>query len=250
MIPKIIHYCWFSGDPFPEDIEKCIESWRKHFPDYEIIQWNTSNFDVNMSRYTSEAFSKRKWAFLSDYARLWILYNYGGIYLDSDIEVFKSFDPLLSNHAFTGFESNDRIAAWIFGSEKGNSVIGELLDYYKDRSFILPNGDLDLTPNPVPLTQILIKHGMTRNNEYQILCDGNFTIYPMTYFCPKRPYEKTECFTENTYAMHLFSGAWLTSNQKKRRERASWRLVHMIAKMVLFIFGEKKYAEIKKHIKL
>lgn len=250
MIPKVIHYCWFSGEPLPEDIEKCIESWKTHMPNYKIIRWDTSNFDVNMSKYTQEAFQKKKWAFLSDYARLWILYNHGGLYLDSDIEVFKSFDPLLDNHAFTGFESKERIAAWIFGSEKGNPIIEKLLNYYTNRSFVLPNGKLDLTPNPVPLTQILLEYGLVRNNKYQSLCNGEFTIYPMTYFCPKRPYEKTECFTQDTYAMHLFSGAWLTSGQKKRREHVSWNIIHLIAKMILIILGEERYAKLKTHIKI
>lgn len=250
MIPKVIHYCWFSGDEFPEDVRRCIESWKKYLPDYEIVEWNADNFDVNMCAYTREAFEKKKWAFLSDYARLWILYNYGGIYLDSDIEVFKSFDELLNNHAFSGFESENAIAAWIFGSEKGNPIMKELLDYYDGRSFLLPNGEMDLTPNPIPVTNILKQHGLECNNQLQRLDGDLFTVYPRTYFCPKTPHEKKVCFSENTYAMHLFLGAWLSEEQRKRRESRLWAVVHFAAILVKKIFGEKFYLKLKTIIKL
>lgn len=120
MIPKIIHYCWMSGEPFPELIRDCIDSWKAKLPDYKIIEWNSQNFDYNIIPYTKEAMEKKKYAFVSDYVRLYALYKYGGIYLDSDIKVLKSFDSLLNDKAFTGFESKERIGVWLLASEKQN----------------------------------------------------------------------------------------------------------------------------------
>ena len=195
MIPKIIHYCWFSDLPdYPPLVIKCIDSWKKFLPDYEIKLWNSSNFDLSSCPYAQEAYNERKFAFASDYVRLQVLYR-GGVYLDSDIEVLKNFDNLLNNKAFTGFESPGNIAAWIFGSEKGNPIFKEFLDYYDGRHFIFIPGHYDTTPNPVPITKILLKHGLKLNNDLQRL--DNITVYPMEYFCPVNPYRKEgECFTE------------------------------------------------------
>ena len=145
MIPKIIHYCWMSGEPFPDLIKDCIESWKNLLPDYKIVEWNKENFDVNMSIFTKEAFEEKKYAFVSDYVRLHALYNYGGIYLDSDIKVLKSFNDLLSNNAFSGFESKDRIGVWLIASEKNNPLIKEMLDCYNNKHFRKLDGTLDLT---------------------------------------------------------------------------------------------------------
>ncbi|MCR4791489.1 MAG: glycosyl transferase [Lachnospiraceae bacterium] len=217
MIPKIIHYVWFSDPPeYPDDVIKCMDSWKKHLPDYEIIHWNAKNFDLSLSKYAQEAYIEKKYAFASDYVRLWVLYNYGGIYLDSDIEVIKNFDSLLSEKAFTCFEDKDRIAAWIFGSEKGNPLFKEFLDDYNDRSFILENGMYDLTPNPVPITNRLIEHGLQLDGNYQKLDD--ITIFSMDYFCPFNPYrDGDDCFTDNTYVNHHFNGEW--KRIKTDRER-------------------------------
>lgn len=183
MIPKIIHYCWFS---YPPDVLACFESWKKFLPDYEIKLWNAKNFDVSICPYVQEAYNERKFAFASDYVRLYVLYKYGGIYLDSDIEVLKSFDSILDNKAFTGFEAPRHIAAWIFGSEAGNPIFKEFLDYYNDRHFIIARGVYDMTPNPVPITNTLVKHGLKLNNELQHL--ENITVYPTDYFAPFNPY--------------------------------------------------------------
>lgn len=213
-IPKIIHYCWLSNDPYPKMIQECIDSWKKHMPDYEFMKWDTANFDVNICIYTKQAYDIKKYTYASDYIRLYALYHYGGIYLDADIKVLKSFDSLLDNDAFTCFESEKSIAAWIFGSRKGNPIFKEFLDYYNDRNFILENGQFDPTPNPVPITAACVRHGLEFNNSEQRL-DG-ITVYPMTYFCPFNPYRKgDDCFTEDTYAIHLFNGAWIDEKTKK-----------------------------------
>lgn len=219
-IPKIIHYCWLSGEEYPELIQKCINSWKEKLPDYEIKLWSTENFDVNICRYTKEAFEVKKYAFVSDYVRLYVLYNEGGIYLDSDIEVLRKFDDLLSNHAFTCFEKNHSVAAWIFGSEKGNPLFKDFLDYYEGKPFILSNGEYDLTPNPIPITDICVKNGLVLNGVEQDL--GNIKIYPKDYFCPYDRATEELNITDNTYAIHYYNGAWISGKKKqiisKRKE--------------------------------
>lgn len=213
MIPKIIHYCWMSGEPFPELVQDCIETWKKVLPDYKIIEWNKENFDVNISSFTKEAFREKKYAFVSDYVRLYALYNYGGIYLDSDIKVFKSFNNLLNNKAFSGFESNEVIGVWLIASEKKNPIIKEMLDCYKDKHFITPDGKLDLTPNTLVLKSVFIKNGIIFNNKMQK--KEYITIYPKDYFCPLDGYTGEINITKNSYAMHLFNGAWVPKEQKE-----------------------------------
>ncbi len=212
-IPKIIHYCWLSGEPFPEDIQKCIDSWKKYMPDYQFKLWDKQAFDCDSLPYTKQALEKKKYAFVSDYIRLYALYTEGGIYLDSDIEVFKSFDELLDNKAFTGMESGRRIGAWLFASEKGNPLFKKLLEYYETRNFLNEKGEMDLTLNEVPTTKIFIEEGLQAENKLQYL--ENITVYPEEYFCPLNPWTGETKITENTYAMHLFKGAW---NQGKSED--------------------------------
>ena len=220
MIPKIIHYCWLSDPPnYPPEVVTCMESWKKYLPDYQIIHWNASNFDVNCNRYVREAYEAGKFAFVSDYVRLWALYHYGGVYLDSDIEVLRSFDPLLDQKGFTGFEDRDRISAWIFGSEKGNPLFQEFLDDYKGRIFKLGEGQYDMTPNPVPITRRLMAHGLRLDGSLQKL--DYITVYPMDCFCPFNPYRKSgDCFTERTMCNHYFNGEWKKSQSAEERRYA------------------------------
>lgn len=214
-IPKIIHYCWLSNDPYPEMIQKCIDSWKQAMPDYQFMKWDTTNFDVNMCNYTRQAFDIKKYTYASDYIRLYALYHYGGIYLDADIKVVKNFEPLLDNEAFTCFESETSVAAWIFGSSKGNPIFKEFLDYYKDRDFILPNGQFDSTPNPVPITATCVEHGLELNHNVKQVLD-HITVYPMSYFCPYNPYRSGgDCYSDDTYAIHLFNGAWIDDETKE-----------------------------------
>lgn len=205
-IPKKIHFCWMSGAPYPDDIKRCMDSWHKHMPDYEYKLWDMNTFDSGMWKYTREALAKGKYAFVSDVVRLYALYTEGGIYLDSDIEVYKSFDSLLDNLAFSGIESGGRLAAWMLASQPGNPLFKELLSYYDGKAFLCKDGAMDLTPNTIPTTRTLSKHGMVHENRMQKL--EYITIYPEDYFCPKNPWTGKVNITENTYAMHLFAGAW------------------------------------------
>ncbi len=206
MIPKTIHYIWFGGNPLPEDAKKCIESWKKYCPDYEIIEWNESNFDVEQNDYIKEAYAAKKWAFVSDYARLKVLVEYGGIYMDTDVEVLKPLDGFLSERAFSGFEDVDAIPTGIMACEKGFELFAGLLKDYDTRHFLLPDGSYDITTNVVTITDYCLKHGLVLNNEKQTV-DG-FTLYPKDWFCPKSHLTgKIEC-TENSHTIHHFAGSW------------------------------------------
>lgn len=217
MIPKVIHYCWLSGDEYPELVQKCISSWKEKLPDYEIKLWNTDNFDINICRYTREAFQAKKYAFVSDYVRLYALYHEGGIYLDSDIEVVRKFDDLLNDKAFTGFENSHAIAAWIFGSEKGNPLFKEFLEYYDDRPFILANGAYDFTPNPVPITKTCRQHGLELNGKEQKL--DYISVYPPDFFAPYNRARERLDVTENTYCIHHHSWGWIPKEKKNMAHR-------------------------------
>lgn len=218
MIPKKIHYCWFGGNPIPEKDQKCIESWKKFCPDYEIIRWDESNYDITKNQYMKEAYEAQKWGFVPDYARLDILYNEGGIYLDTDVELLKSLDDLLDNKGYMGFEDKERINPGLgIGAEKHNPTIKKIMDdIYSDRRFVKKNGFLDLTPSPKMNTELLMSMGLIINDKKQVV--GELTIYPTEYFCPKS-YETEELnITERTYSIHWFNASWHTAIEIKMRK--------------------------------
>ena len=205
-IPKIIHYCWLSGEPYPKGVEACLASWRKFLPDYELRLWDAERFDCNARLYTRQAMEVKKYAFVSDCVRLYALFHEGGIYLDSDVEVYRSFDGLLHNKAFMWFESGGRIGAWLMASEAANPLFGELLSYYDERPFLREDGSMDVTTNTVTVTNALIEHGLRPENKVQQL--EHVTVYPEDFFCPKNPWSGEVHVTENTYCIHHFHGAW------------------------------------------
>ncbi|TCC93951.1 glycosyl transferase [Pedobacter frigiditerrae] len=210
MIPKIIHYCWFGRGTMPELALKCLQSWRKYLPEYEIMEWNEDNFDVNMFQFTAEAYKERKFAFVSDACRLYALKKMGGIYMDTDVEFLRPFDnEILSNKAFTGFEDNLLFSSAIMGSEKDGKWINELLPHYHNRSFYLPDGSFDVNPNTEIITDFMKnKKGVPINNTFQKLEDY-CTIYPSDYFCPKSWKTLKIKTTANTYCIHHFAGSWV-----------------------------------------
>ncbi len=214
MIPKKIHYCWFGGNPLPELALKCIESWKKYCPDYEIIEWNETNFDVNCCQYVKEAYESKKWAFVSDYARLYAMYNHGGIYMDTDVELVGSIDKFLSEAAFTGYENKKSIITGIMGSEKHSEWIGYLMSYYADRHFIKEDGSFDVTTNVATITRMTEeKYNVTADGIMKKI-DGVLTIYPQDYFCPKDYVTKEIVLTDNTIAIHHFDGSWHSAEER------------------------------------
>ena len=211
MIPKVIHYCWLGGEQ-PKLVKKCIESWKEKCPDYEIRCWNEDNFDLAINDYVAQAYQHKKFAFVSDFMRMYILYNYGGIYLDTDFEVLKSFDDLLDDKGFTCFECDEYIGSWIFASEPKNPLFKEFLDYYEDKIFVLANGQLDSTANPKPLTIILReKYGLSLDGTQQRL--DNITVYPAEYFCPFDNATGVLKITDKTYGIHWFSKSWMSKSE-------------------------------------
>ena len=209
-IPKLIHYCWFGGSELSAMAEKCISSWKKYFPDYEIIQWNESNFDITQNQYIRDAYKEKKWAHVSDFARLAVLYEYGGIYFDTDVEVIKSFDSLLLHGPFCGFErEGSNIALGLgFGVEKHNPIIKEILDSYSQSSFYDDKGNIECYNTiVVRTTKVFLKHGL-RNEDITQSIDG-FNVYPKEYFNPMC-YETGKLYiSENTYSIHWYEGTWL-----------------------------------------
>lgn len=215
MIPKVIHYCWFGGNPLPEDAVKCIESWKKYCPDYEIVEWNESNFDISSLDYTREAHQAKKWAFITDYVRLHVLATVGGIYMDTDVEVLKNLDVFLNEHGFSGFERVDAVHTGIMAAEKGNPFIVQLLEEYNSLHFIREDGTYDLTTNVVRITKAAQKNGLKLNNKKQTVCD--FSFYPKEVFCPKNSRTMEMEITENTYTIHHFQGSWDADRKKFRK---------------------------------
>lgn len=225
-IPKKIHYCWIGGKPIPEHNRKIMESWKKFCPDYEIIEWNESNYDFTKNRYMREAFENKKWGFAPDYARLDIIYEHGGIYLDVDVELIKPLDDLLSLKGFMGFCQGDHCALGLgFGAMPHHPLIKEFLDYYENLSFILDNGNFNQTPSPVYQTNVLLTKGLILDNTLQEI-DG-ITIFPVEYFDPKDFYSGEISLTKNTYSIHHYDASWVDSGPGLIRKELlnSWGLI-------------------------
>ena len=222
MIPKKIHYCWFGKGKMPELALKCIESWRVNLPDYELKEWNENSFDINSNFYVKEAYESRKFAFVTDYVRLYALYTEGGIYMDTDVEVLKNLDPFLDLPAFSGFEDNVHIPTGIMAAEKGSVWAGWQLKYYDDRHFLLPDGTLDLTTNVEIIGRLMGEKGfILRNGLYNF--QNIITIFPRDYFCPKSHTTGKIELTQNTYTIHHFAGSWKSTSDRLKR-----RIVHLI----------------------
>lgn len=213
MIPKIIHYCWFGRGEKSEFTKKCLESWKNHLPDYEIMEWNEDNFDVNICKYTEQAYKAKKWAFVADYARLYVLYMYGGIYLDTDMMLYSSLNPFLDTIGFFGFESRDYIAMSLIGAEKGNQFIYDMMSQYSERSFVMDNGDYDTTTNVKYLKKVFLQHGLKENGKKQKIM--GFDIYPQRYFLPNTFTMLFGKVPSGAVTIHFSSGSWGTDLQRK-----------------------------------
>ena len=235
MIPKIIHYCWFGGADKNPLIQKCMQSWSEHCPNYEIIEWNENSFDLNSCTYVREAYTAKKWAFVSDYVRVWALNQCGGVYLDTDVELKRSLDVFLQHKAFTGFEKEDSPFTAVFGSEKGHPLTKKILESYIDRHFLLEDGTFDLQTNTESVTRLLVEcYNIQLDNSLQKTSDGLY-VYPNDYFCPKSHADNMVRITENTYAIHWFDGSWMDVTVKNR---------HRIVQRLNRIFGERIVSDV------
>lgn len=216
MIPKIIHFCWLSGDKYPSKIQYCIESWKKKLPDYEIRLWDLSRFDIHSSVWCKEAYEAKKYAFAADYIRCYALYTEGGIYLDSDVEVIKRFDDLLELPYFIGEEQGGNVEPAIMGCEKGWELMRMMLDYYKDRHFLKGDGfDLATLPN-IMSEKICDQYDYVKvlNIKDFMIDSSKVCVFPAEYFSPKFPNGFQCPITSNTYAVHHFSASWYPVEKK------------------------------------
>lgn len=209
IIPKIIHYCWFGNNPIPEKNKIWMKSWKEQCPDYEIVEWNESNYDVYKNKYMAQAYESRKWGFVPDYARLDILYNNGGIYLDTDVELLKNLDDLLYQDAFAGFETSKHVALGLgFGSVEKNPIIKKMRDLYENLSFINDDGSMNLTPSPIYQTEILKSLGLKTDGEYQNI--SGMSIYPSKMFNGINIRTGEISTTEYTKSIHHYDASWQT----------------------------------------
>lgn len=233
MIPKTIHYCWFGRNPLPSLAIKCINSWKSFLPDYEIIEWNEDNFDVNIIPYTEQAYKAKKYAFVSDYARFWILYNYGGVYFDTDVELIASIDSILEKGPFmacehTGEQWKEKYPAINAGlglaSEEKNYLIDVIINSYNKSNFIDENRQMNLTTVVRRVSSLLSRYNLTISSNIQ-KCD-NMYIYPPDYFCPLNHLTGKLNITDNTISIHHYMGSWQPRPHKNFVE-SIWTKLHL-----------------------
>lgn len=229
MIPKIIHYCWFGRNPLPESAVKCINSWMKYFPDYEIREWNEDNFDVNIIPYTREAYEAKKYAFVSDYARMWILYHHGGLYFDTDVEVIKPMDDIVERGPFMGIEVEATEGACPqvnpglgIGVTPGLELYRNILDYYAPLHFLCEDDTFNMFAIVRITTAALCSHGLNSTNELKQV--AGVWIYPRDYFNPLDDNTGQLVVTDNTRSIHWYTKTWL----KKQNPLRTWivRRIH------------------------
>lgn len=212
---KKIHYIWLGGRKKPHIVKKCISSWRKMFPDWEILEWNESNVNFDINVYCRQAYDLKKYAFVSDVLRFDVLYRYGGIYFDTDVQVLKPFYELIEKYnAFSGFENEYVSPGLVTYAEPNNHIVKEMLDSYNNRSFLLSDGSLNVKTVGQYFTEILKDYGLVSNNELQTV-DG-FTIFPKTFFCPTDAVWSIQDFTNNTYTIHHFAASWAKSSDRNK----------------------------------
>lgn len=238
-IPKIVHYCWFGGKEKPDSVKRCIESWKKFLPDYQLMEWNEDNFNIEKLQYTKEAYAAKKYAFVSDVARIEALYQYGGIYMDTDVEVLKSFTPLLDARCILGMEEKEYIATSFMAFEKKHPLIRQFLNLYENINFLDENGQIITGTNVAKLTNLLIEKGFVQENYYQELEEG-IKIYPKEFFSP---YDYINChytITENSYCVHHFAVSWMSKKEQVKKG---------IKKQLSKILGPKKMNKIREKIK-
>ncbi len=253
MIPKIIHYCWFGDKDKPAKVKKCIKSWKKYCPGYEIKEWNEDNFDINICDYVKEAYDSKKYAFVSDYARFYILYHEGGVYFDTDVEIIRPIDDIVEKGAFMGCESDacdlsqgftaptnvDAVNPGLgIAAAPGLRLYKEMLDFYGEQHFIMPNGSLNTTTVVEYTTNILLKNGMKNVPGIQKVAE--ILIYPKEYFCPLNNNTGKLEITDNTYTIHWYSKTWVSKNI---------RIKSKITRIFHRVFGEDCFQWLKRDVR-
>jgi hypothetical protein len=239
-IPKIVHYCWFGRKELPKFERRCIETWRRYLPGYEIMEWNEENFDMNSNSYVREAYEQKKYAFVSDYVRLYALYNYGGIYMDTDVEVLKCFDKLLHSSAFIGFETTSHLSTSVIGAEKQNDFIGDILEYYSRERFVREDGSLNLKTNVSIISEYCKeKWQMSPDGRLQLLANG-LTIYPQSYFSPVDYDSGRISMSEDTHSIHHFSASWLPKSKQRALK---------LRRFIIKTFGKGFYSRVSEMMK-
>lgn len=236
-IDKTIHYCWFGRNPHAPFVEKCIASWKKYCPDYTIIEWNEDNFDVTCNRYVHEAYKSKKWAFVTDYVRLDVLNKYGGIYLDTDVELIKPLDCFLDLSSFMCFEGEESLCTAVIGSQKEQDWLKVLIADYDNRPFLIANNKYDQTPNSLYIYRFLCeKFGLKKEKHILQNLECGLTVYPSDYFSPKNYSTLKTNLTENTHAIHYYEGQWKSFDGKVKDF-----IVFLIARII----GEKRVIFLK-----
>lgn len=234
MIPKIIHYCWLSGDPYPPEIQRCLDTWKENLPDYEVCLWDTKRFDVNSTIWTKQAFETKKYAFAADYIRLYVLYNYGGIYLDSDVIVYKSFDELLMLPYFIGHDQIGGFEAAVIGAEKGCRWIKDVLDYYNERPFVKNDGSLDIESLPVIFHHRLVektyKFYLLHKVKPYIEEEKRMFVFDGNFFNSRNEVEVRR--THKSFCAHNYAGSWIKDGAKELKDK----ITGIIPKCLLNMF--------------
>ncbi len=212
MIPKLLHLCWLSGDPYPELIQRCLGSWARHLPDYEVKIWNRTTFDLDGTAWVAEAAACGKYAFAADYIRLHALYYHGGVYLDADVEVLRNFDDLLQLRSFMGLESGGDLEPAVMGAVPHAEWVGHSLNYYQGRHFLSPDGARDQKPLPLILGEVLNSHYRMPSEPFTGRVDiegAGLSLFDASYFSPKQIHSKTLQLAQHSYAVHHFDGHWV-----------------------------------------
>ncbi len=248
-IPKIIHYCWFGGAPLPKSAEKCIASWKKYCPDYEIIRWDESSFDVSCNAYCSYMYANKRWAFLTDYIRLKVVCDHGGIYLDTDVELLKPLDSILERGAWMARQHDELVATGLgFGAQTGHPFLRENMAYYEALSdFSQPKSC------PFITTELLREKGLTETG-IRVEQAAGLNIYPQEYFCPKNERTGLMHKTRNTVSIHHFDASWFEESwkegQKKRWKTERRRYILQTPNRCLIrLLGQERYDQLKKILK-
>lgn len=248
---KVIHYCWFGQNPLPESAIKCIDSWKKFCPDYQIKEWNESNFDFSQCKYAVRACELKKYAFLSDYARFKILYEYGGVYLDTDVELIKGLDEIVEKGPFMGCEGNYAVASGLgIGAEPKMEIYKELVELYENIDFEKDDGSSNVKTVVDYVTEVFTKYGFKKTDEIQLI--KGVYVYPQEYFCPKDVDSGALNITDNTVSIHHYDASWFSDSERYAQVlRKKYRkfLPSKLAGRLAYFVAQCKYIGFRKAVK-